>query len=114
MGDLPAPPVVFAWLLFAVAVLALLLGVYMVITGRLLLKFGKLKLVSTPRGTRLLGLALILDSFAGVLIAQVLSLLSQHLEPPRWSELVFVPLILVAGLQWLAFRIDRRPTSARQ
>ena len=114
MGDLPAPPVAFAWLLFAVAVLALLLGVYMVITGRLLLRFGKLKHVSTPRGTRLLGLALILDGFAGAVIAQVIGLLSQHLEPPRWSELVIIPLILVAALQWLTFRIDRRPTSAKQ
>ena len=114
-GDLPAPPVAFAWLLFAVAALALLLGVYMVITGRLLLRFGKLKHVSTPRGTRLLGLALILDSFAGALIAQGTNLLSQHLEPPRWSEVVFVPLIiLVAALQWLAFRIDRRPGPAPQ
>jgi disulfide bond formation protein DsbB len=112
MGDLPAPPVAFAWLLFAVAVLGLLLGVYMVVTGRLLVRFGTLKGVSTPRGTRLLGLALILDSFAAALIAQGINLLSQHLEPPRWFELVFVALILVAALQWLAFRSDRRPGPA--
>ena len=114
MGDLPAPPALFAWLLFAVAVAGLVLGSHLLITGRPLVRFGRLKQVSTERAGRLLGLALVLDSLASVWIAQSINLLSQHIEPPRWSGLVVIPLFLAAALQWLAFRIERRPRSATQ
>jgi hypothetical protein len=114
MGDLPAPPAAFAWLLFAVAVVGLVLGIHLLMTGRPLVRFGRLKQVCTSRAGRLLGLALVLDSLAGDLIAQFINLLSQHIEPSRWSNLVVIPLFLGAALQWLAFRIDRRPQSATQ
>jgi len=113
-GDLPAPPAVFGWLLFAASIVGLAVGIHLLITGRPLVRFGWLKQISTTRAGRLLGLGLVLDSLAGVVIAQVINLLSQHIEPPRWSGLVVIPLVPVAALQWLAFRIDRRPESAPQ
>src|SRR3989442_10865501 len=113
MGDLPATPAALAWGLVALAVVVLLYGVYMLSTGLPPVRFGRLKEISTARAGRLLGLALVLDSLVFVLLAQVINLLSQHIEPARWSALVFsVPLLLVVGLQWLAFRSDRRPTLA--
>ncbi len=114
MGDLPAPPAALAWVLVALAVVGLVCGVYMLITGLPLLRFGRLKEISTAPAGRLLGLALVLDSFVSVVIAQFINLMSQHIEPPRWSGLVFFPLLLVIALQWFAFRIDRRPKAARQ
>jgi hypothetical protein len=115
MGDLPPPPAALAWVLVALAVVGLVCGVYMLITGVPLVRFGKLKEISTARAGRLFGLALVLDSFVGVVIAQFINLTRQHIEPPPWTGLVFlIPLILVAALQWFAFRIDRRPKAAPQ
>jgi hypothetical protein len=114
MGDLPAPPAAFAWILTALALFGLVFGIYMLITGRPLVRFGIFKQISTARAGRLLGFALVLDSLAGVLIAGILNLLSQHLEPSRWSELVLFPVMLAAALQWFAARIDRRSKPAPQ
>jgi hypothetical protein len=87
-------------------------GIHLLITGQPLIRFGRLKQVSTARAGRLLGLALAVDSLTAVLIAQVIYLLNQHIEPPPWSDLVVIPLFLGAAFQWLALRIDRRTPSA--
>ena len=80
-----------AWLLIALAIVGLVFAAYMLMKGRPLVKFGILKRISTTRAVRMLGLALLIDSLAAVLIARFLHLLSQHLEPPVWSMLVFFP-----------------------
>jgi hypothetical protein len=108
MGELPAPPAAFGWILVILGVVAFLVGLQMLITGRVLLRFGTLKNVSTARAARVLGLALVLDSMVSVLLAYDFSYLSQHQVPPTSAQLIFLPLILVTALQWLAFRIDRR------
>lgn len=112
MGDFPPPPAPFAWVLLALALVGLVFGVYLLITGLPLVRFGRLKQISTGRAARLLGLALLLYSFVSILIAQFVNLLSQHIEPPRWSGLVFLPLIFAVALQWYAFRSDRHPKAA--
>jgi hypothetical protein len=115
MGDLPAPPVAFAWLLVAGAIIGLIFGACLLITGRPLVRFGILNKTSTTRGGRLLGLALILDSIAAAFIAQAINFLSQHIEPPRWWDLGLLPLMLsAAALQWLVLRVDRTPRPARE
>ena len=115
MGDLPAPPVAFAWLLVAGAIIGLIFGACLLITGRPLVRFGILNKTSTTRGGRLLGLALILDSIAAVFIAQGINFLSQHIEPPRWWDLGLLPLMLsAAALQCLALWVDRTPRPARE
>ena len=107
-GDLPAPPAAAAWLLFALGILGLVFGAYMLMTGRPLVKIGMLKRISTIRAVRLLGAAMLINSLAAVLMARSLDLLSQHLEPPRWSIFVFFPITMaVLAVQWFAFRLDR-------
>jgi hypothetical protein len=108
MGELPAPPAAFGWILVFLGVVAFLVGLQMLITGRILFRFGTLKEVSIPRAVRVLGLVLVLDSMVSVWLAYDYTYLSHHQVPPTWSELVLLPLILVIALQWLAFRIDRR------
>lgn len=110
MGDLPAPPAAFAWLLVAGAIIGLIFGASLLLAGRAPVRFGILNQTSTVRAGRLLGLALILDSIAAVFIAQGINFLSQHMEPPRWWDLGLLPLTLAAAaLQWLALRVDRTP-----
>ncbi len=113
-GDLPPPPGALAWFFIAFAIAGLVIGGYMLVTGLPLVRFGTLKQISTKRGGRLLGLALVLDSAVSVLIAQFIILASQHIEPPRWFELIFLAAIPITALQWVAFRIDRRPKAASQ
>ena len=83
----------------------------LLVAGRLLVKFGKLKEISTSRATRVVGLSLLLDSLASLEIGRAWGLLGNHVEPPHWSELfVFALFIAAALLQWLAFRVDRHPS----
>ena len=108
MGDLPAPPLAFSWILVILGVVAFLLGLQMLMTGRVLIRFGTLKGVSTARAVRFLGLALLLDSMVSLWLAYDFTYLSRHQVPPTWAELILLPTIVVTGLQWLAFRMDRR------
>lgn len=115
MGDLPAPPAALAWVLLASAILGLFFGLYLLLAGRPPVRFGILSQISTVRRGRLLGLALILDSIAAVIIAQGINFLSQHIEPPRWWDLGLFPLMLAAAaLQWIALRVDRIPKPTPQ
>src|SRR5690349_2110847 len=75
MGEIPPPPAALAWVLVAFAVVALVCGIYMLITGLPLVRFARLKQISTARAGRLLGLALVLDSFVSVVIAQFINLM---------------------------------------
>ena len=107
-GDLPAPPAAAAWLLFALGILGLVLGAYMLIAGRPLVRIGMLKGISTIQAVRLLGFAMLISSIDAVLIARFVDLLSQHLEPPRWSTFVLFPITIAVPLvQWFAIRMDR-------
>jgi len=111
MGDLPAPPAALTWILYGIALAGLVFGLYALVTGRLLVRFGKLKEISTSRATRMVGLSLLLDSLASFEIGRAWGLLGNHVEPPHWSELfVFALFIAAALLQWLAFRVDRHPS----
>src|SRR5437764_363600 len=64
MGDLPAPPAVLTWILYGIALAGLVIGLHALVTGRLLVKFGKLREISTSRAARLVGLSLLVDSLA--------------------------------------------------
>lgn len=108
MGELPAPPAAFGWILLVLGIVAFIVGLHMLLTGTVLLRIGTLKNISTAPGARLFGLALVLDSIVSAWLAYQFKYFSQHQLPPTWAQLIFVPLFLVAALQWLAFRIDRR------
>jgi len=111
MGDLPAPPAVLTWILYGIALAGLVIGLHALVTGRLLVKFGKLREISTSRAARLIGLSLLVDSLASFEIGREIGLLVNHVEPPHWSQFfVFALFIAAALLQWLAFRVDRHPS----
>jgi hypothetical protein len=114
MGDLPAPPAALSWILYGLALGGLILGLYALVTGRLLVRWGKLKEISTARATRIIGLSLLVESVVSLEVGRVVALLSNHIEPPHESELFVFPLLIVGALlQWLAFRIDRHPNPVR-
>jgi hypothetical protein len=113
MGELPAPPPAVGWILVILGVVAFLVGVQMLTTGRVLLRIGRLKDVSTTGAARVLGLALVLDAIVFVWLAYASTYLSHHQVPPTWAELTFLPVILVTGLVGLAYRINQ-PRKASQ
>ena len=114
MGDLPAPPAAFAYLLYALAIVGGAVGIIALVTGRLP-KIGRLRRVSDPRAGRMMGLVELLVSAEALVLAVGLGFLSRHLEPPHWLELLAPVLVLAAAvLDWQARQIDRRqarPTS---
>lgn len=114
MGDLPAPPAALSWFFYGLALVGLMLGLYALLAGRLLVRWGKLKEISTPRATRITGLSMLLESLVSLELGRKVVLLSNHVEPPPWSQLLIFPVVILAALlQWLAFRIDRHPNPAR-
>src|SRR5207247_491270 len=60
MGDLPGPPTALYYVLDAVGLVVLALGLYSLVTGRILLKLGRLKQLSTPGAVRVIGLSILL------------------------------------------------------
>ena len=109
MGDLPGPPTALYYVLDAVGLVVLALGLYSLVTGRILLKLGRLKQLSTPGAVRVIGLSILLICLPYLWANWELdrALHDQSASP-------FVSLVLLAGiiasgcLQWWAYRVDRR------
>jgi len=108
-GEGMLPFQVFLYVLNVVAGFVLGLGLYSLITGRILLKLGRPKQLSTPGAIRLFGLSILLFCLPYIWFSRELdhALHDQPASP-------FVDLILLAGiiasgcLQWWAFRVNRR------
>ena len=108
MGELPAPPVALAWVLYALAIFGAVIGVMGLATGWLP-KIGHLRRISTPGAVRMMALAELLLSVSALIAALGTDFMSRHIEPPHWlavAELVIVP--AAAFLEWQARRIDQR------
>jgi hypothetical protein len=111
MGELPAPPVELAFVTYAIAAAGLAIGTYSAISGRLLIKIGRLKQIWSKRAARLIGLSLVISSLFAVLLGWEAAILSRHVVPsPGWLGLLSLPVAIVTlSLDWWAFRIDRAP-----
>jgi hypothetical protein len=108
MGELPAPPAALAWVLYAVAIVGIVIGVVGLMTGWLP-KIGRLRTISTPAAGRTMALVELLLSVSALIAAFGVGFLSRHVEPPHWlaaAELVIVPAATL--LEWQARRMDRR------
>jgi hypothetical protein len=94
--------------IYGLAVLGLAVGVYEVVTGRVLLRTRRLKEITTTRAGRLVGLSLLMVSLGLFAAARDLDGLRYRGVPSLLMGFLFPPAIL-AGLliQWVAFRIDR-------
>jgi len=112
MGELPAPPVEMAFVIYAIAAAAMVLGIYVVLSGHLPIRLGFLKEIWSTRATRLIGLSYVVWSFFAVWLGRDLALLSRHTVPsPSWLEMLFFPTFIASlALQWWAYQIDRRRT----
>jgi hypothetical protein len=111
MGQFPSPPpAVLIGVAYALAAAALIIGAYLVLSGRLPLRVGQLKQIHSRRGTRLLGASLIIWSLGAVLTGWEMAILSHHAEPsPRWlGTIPFLALMASLGLSWWAYGLDRR------
>jgi hypothetical protein len=109
MRQLPAPPVALAFVTYAMAAAGLAIGTYSVISGRLLMKVGRLKQIWSKRAARLIGLSLVIWSLFAVLLGWEAAILSRHVVPsPGWLGLLSLPVaIATLSLDWWAYRIDR-------
>lgn len=108
MGELPAPPIAMAWVLYALAIFGAAIGLWGLFTGWLP-KIGRLRWISNPAAARMMALVELLVSVSALLAAFGIGLMSRHIEPPHWlaaAELVIVP--AAALLEWQARRIHQR------
>jgi hypothetical protein len=110
MGQLPSPPGALTVVAYALAAPAVILGAYLLLSGRLPLRVGRLKQIHSRRATRLLGASLVIWSFGAALTGWETAILSHQAEPsPRWLGMTpFLALIASLGLSWWAYRLDRR------
>ncbi|TMF61219.1 MAG: hypothetical protein E6I16_04505 [Chloroflexi bacterium] len=99
MGDLPGPPTALYYVLDAVGLVVLALGLYSLVTGRILLKLGRLKQLSTPGAVRVIGLSILLIC---------LPYLWANWELDRALHDLLAGIIASGCLQWWAYRVDRR------
>jgi hypothetical protein len=112
MGEFPTPPAEFAIIFYAFAVAGLAVAAYTVISGRLLVRPGRLKQIWSQTAIRLLGLSLAIQSLVAVLLGSDLVVLSHRtVTSPEWLSVAPFPAILASlGLDWWAYHIDRRRT----
>jgi hypothetical protein len=110
MGQLPSPPAVLTVVAYALAAAALILGAYVVLSGRLPLRVGRLKQIHSRRATRILGASLMTWSLGAVWIGWDTANLSHHAEPsPLWLGMTpFLVIMVSLGLSLWAYRLDRR------
>lgn len=109
MGELPAPPVELATVIYAIATAGLAVGIYTVISGHLLLRVGRLKQIWSKKAARLIGLSLVIESLIAVWLGRDTVALSHHTVPSSdWLGMIAFPALLAAfALDWWAHRIDR-------
>ena len=112
LGELPAPPVELAFVLYAIAAAGLAIGTYSVISGRFLIKYGQLKQIWSKSAARLIGVSLVIWSLFAILLGWETAILSRHVLPsPGWVGLLGLPVVIVTlSLDWWAYSIDRRHT----
>ena len=97
---------------YAIAAAAMALGIYLLLSGRLPIRLGLLREISSKRAARLIGLSLVVWSFSWAWLGRDWALLSRHTVPsPRWVEgLLFPAFIASLALNFWASRMDRHRT----
>jgi hypothetical protein len=110
MGQLPSPPAALTAVAYALAATAVILGAYLILSGRLPPRVGRLKQIQSRRATRILGASLMIWSLGAAWTGWEMAILSHHAEPsPRWLGMTpFLALMASLGLSWWAYRLDRR------
>ena len=112
LGEFPSPPAEFAIIFYALGAAGLAVAAYTVISGRLLIRPGRLKQIWSKRAARLIGVSLVIWSLFAVLLGWETTILSRHAVPsPAWLDLLSLPVAIVSlSLDWWAYHIDRRRT----
>jgi len=110
MGELPSPPAELAIVFYAIAAAGAATSAYVLISGRLPVRVGRLKQIWSQRAMRLLGLSLMIWSLFVVWLAWDLVMLSHRTVPrPEWLGMPpLLAIIASLALQWWAYHIDRR------
>ena len=110
MGLLPSLPALLTVVAYALAAAALIVGAYLILSGRLPLRVGRLNQIHSRRATRILGTSLVTWSVGAVLTGWETAILSHYAEPSPWwlGMTPFLALMASLGLAWWAYRLDRR------
>jgi hypothetical protein len=111
MGEFPSPPAEFGIIFYVLSVAGFAVAAYTLISGRLLVRPGRLKQIWSQTAIRLVGLSLAIWSLVAGLLGWDVVALSRTKPSPEWLSMApFPPLLASLALNWWAFHIDRRRT----
>ncbi len=109
MGELPGPPPALFYVFDAFILSVLALGLYSIITGRVLLKLGRPKQLSTAGAIRLFGVSILLIGLPSLWVSSELDRVLHDQPASPFVGLILLGSLVASGcLQWWAYRVDRR------